>query len=294
VASRRLTTVAAITVVAIAGVVVVLLLGRSVPSTTEGAAPGLIHAQARLVPAAVQFGDPVTAQVTATVDASRIDPHTVRITQSLAPLTELGASSVRVLREGKLGVVVQTTRAACLTDACVGSSNSRTVSLPPARVTAASSGGSSRTVTAAWPALTVQGRVTASAVSSSVTALRADASPPSVSYRISPTTLARLLDAAAVFLVVLAVIVGGREVARLVAGRRPPVDPLTYALGVVRDAEGRPAPERRVALDLLSRVLGRRGEARAVQDTAWSEPEPSTADMSALVEEIERDRETSR
>jgi hypothetical protein len=293
VATRRLTTAAAITVAAIAAVVVVLVLGRSVPTTHE-AAPGLIHVQARLVPAAVQFGDPVTAQVVATVDASRIDPHTVRITQSLAPLTGLGASSVRVLREGKLGVVVQTTRAACLTDACVGTSNSRTVSLPPARVTAASSGGSSRTVTAAWPALTVQGRVPASAVSSSVTALRADASPPTVSYRISPTTLAWLLDAAAVVLAALAVVVGGREAARLIAARRPSVDPLTYALGLVRDAEGRPAPDRRVALDLLSRALGRRGERRAVQDTAWSQPDPSTADMSALVEEIERDREASR
>jgi hypothetical protein len=288
------TAVAAITVAAIAATVVVLVLGRSVPTTPEGS-PGQIHVQARLVPAAVQFGDPVTAQVVATVDASRIDPHTVRITQSLAPLTELGAPRVRVVREGKLGVVVQTTRAACLTDSCVGASNSTTVSLPPARVTAAPSGGSARTVTVAWPALTIQGRVPASAVSSSVTALRADASPPSVSYRISPTTLALLLDAAAVVLAVLAVVFGGREAARLIAAKRPArVDPLTYALGLVRDAEQRPPPDRRVALDLLSRALGRRGEALAVQDTAWSEPDPSKADMSALVEEIERDREASR
>jgi hypothetical protein len=136
--------------------------------------------------------------------------------------------------------------------------------------------------------LTVQGRVTKSALAGGAASLRADTSPPAVSYRIPPSTLAWLLTAAALLSAGAAVALAGLEVTRMRRARmRRAPDPLTQALAFVRESEQRPPPDRRRALDRLARVLpGDRG-AETVRDLAWSEPEPQAAQISSLVEEFD-------
>jgi hypothetical protein len=270
-----------IAVAALVAAAILLVVGRTTTTVHENAASGM-HAQ--LVPAQVEFGDELTARVVATVAAK--DAGKVHIAQSLAPLSQLGDPVLRIEREGSLAVVVQTTQVACLTQACVADSGTSTVKLPLARVTVGSS-----TSSVPWPQLTVQGRVTKSAVAASSTALRADSSPPGVTYRIAPNTLAWLLAAVAALLAALAIAGGGRELMRAAARRRPAVDPLQRALALAREAERRPPPDRRVALDLLARVLGRTSP-DAISDTAWSAPEPSPTALSAIVDEVERERES--
>jgi hypothetical protein len=265
--------------IALVAAAILLVVGRT--TTTVRETPTGMHAQ--LVPAQVEFGDELTARVVATV-ASK-EAGKVHIAQSLAPLTQLGDPVLRIEREGSVAIVVQTTQVACLTQACVTDSGTSTVKLPPARVTVGSS-----TSSVPWPQLTVQGRVTKAAVAASSTALRADSSPPAVTYRIAPNTLAWLLAAVAALLAAAAIAIGGRELTRAAARRRPAVDPLERALALAREAERRPPPDRRVALDLLARVLGRTTP-DAISDTAWSAPEPSPTALAAIVDEVERERE---
>jgi hypothetical protein len=280
VASRRLVVVA-IAAAALVAAAVLLVVGRTT-TTVHESTEGAMHAQ--LVPAQVEFGDELTARIVATVAAK--DAGKVHIAQSLAPLTQLGEPALRIEREGSVAVIVQTTRAACLTQACVADSGTSTVKLPSARVTVGAS-----TSSVAWPQLTVQGRVTKAAVAASSTALRADSSPPAVTYRIAPNTLAWLLAAVAALLAALAIAGAGEELMRAAARRRSAVDPLQRALVLAREAERRSPPDRRVALDLLARVLGRTSP-DAISETAWSAPEPSPAALSAIVDKIEQERET--
>jgi hypothetical protein len=268
-----------IAIAALVAAAVLLAIGRTTTAVHENAATTM---RAQLVPAQVEFGDELTARIVATV-ASK-DAGKVHIAQSLAPLTQLGAPMLRIEREGSVAVVVQTTQAACLTQACVTDSGTSTVKLLPARVTVGST-----TSSVAWPQLTVQGRVTKAAVDASKTALRADSSPPAVTFRVAPNTLAWLLAAGAALLAALAIAGAGGELMRAAARRRPAVDPLQRALTLAREAEGRSPPDRRVALDLLARVLGRTSS-DAISDTAWSAPEPSPSALSAIVDEVERER----
>lgn len=276
-ATRRLTIVAP-AVAALVAVAAVLVISHSTTAVHEHA-PLRMHAVLR--PAQVEFGDAVTAQVVATIDAK--NAGRVHIAQSLAPLTQLGEPRLRVVREGSLAVVVQTTEAACLTQACVSDSGTRTVTLPPARVTIGSS-----TSSLAWSQLTVRGRTTNAEVAASTTALRADASPPLVTYAISPALLAWLFGVAAALLAALAIAIFGREAARaLNTRRRRADDPLARALLLARESEHRLPADRRVALDLLARVLHRE-PSTAIRDAAWSKEDPSPSAVSAIADDVER------
>ena len=286
-ATRRLTVFGVVAVGVVVVTAAALLLGRSAPATHEQAQATALRAHAQLLPAAVEFGDRLNAQVVAIVDPTKIDPHRLRVSQSFAPLAVLGPTRTRILTGGPVDAVVLTTPLACLDEACVSTTGVRSVTLPAVQVTAPGRG-TVGALALRWPTLSVQGRVTRSALASTSTALRADASPPAVSYRISPSALAWLLTGAAVLLAAAAVALGAREVGRLLAARRRPAqDAVAHALTLVREAEERPPPDRRRALDLLARALPGDGGATAVRDLAWSEPEPRSADLSALVERLE-------
>lgn len=279
-AARRLSAIAAVAAATAVAATLVVVIGHDAPS--GGTAPPVaLHARAELSPAAVEFGDEIEARVVAVVDAGRVDMHRIVVDENLTPLTELGPTTRSVTRRGRLATLLLTTPVSCLTDACVNATGQVRLTLPRVRISAPG-----RALTLRWPPLTVSGRVTRADLASSSTALRADASPPPVTYRLSAATLATLLSVLAAVLAIVAVAVGGREAVRASAARRRrDHDALTRALVFVREAKERPVPDRRRALELLDRVL--RGTRADVRDLAWSEPAPTSAQLASLVDELQ-------
>jgi hypothetical protein len=282
VATRRLTLAAV--VVALIAAAVAVVVARDAPGTPEQPPPVALRGLAVLLPGAVEFGDRLEARVVAMVDPRQLDPHRLQVSQTFAPLTQLGPTRTTILTGDRVDTVTLTTPLACVEQACVGASGLQRVTLPPVRIVAPGRS-SKRTVTLHWPTLSVQGRVSKAALASGAAGLRADSSPPAVTYRTSPSTLAWLLTVAAALIAAAAVVLACLELRHMRAARRAPTeDALTRALALVREAEQRPPPDRRRALDLLARVLpGDRG-ADTVRDLAWSEPEPQAAELSSVAE----------
>ena len=71
--------------------------------------------------------------------------------------------------------------------------------------------------------------------------------------------------------------------------RRAQEAPLARAIRVARSAQALPAPERRRALELLARALGRNELRSRATRLAWSEPTPDPAELEHLVAAIERE-----
>jgi hypothetical protein len=230
----------------------------------------------------VDFADPVTATVT--VSAPR--DASIHVDPGLAPLTQLGRTQVTRIEHGDRQIATYTTRAGCLDDSCVARRGSKRV-VPRAAVV--SIDGS--TSDARWPALVVEPRVAPADVAKLRPPLRSDATPPAITYRESPDRLASVLDVVAALLAAAGVLLAGATTASLYRRRHEP-QPLTgleRALALARDAEDRPAPDRRRALGLLSDVLESRDRQLAdeAEGLAWSAPSPTPGALSELVAEVE-------
>jgi uncharacterized membrane protein YccC len=141
--------------------------------------------------------------------------------------------------------------------------------------------------------LHVQGKVSKADLSRTRPPFRANATPPAVSYRLAPSTLAWLFDGVAVVLALGGATLAFYEVRRSARRRRgePTVDAFERALRLVREAERRPPPDRRRALGLLARVLDARDRrlSRAADELAWAEPEPERAALASFVSDVERE-----
>ena len=123
-------------------------------------------------------------------------------------------------------------------------------------------------------------------------ALRRDATPPPVTYRVGPQGLARTLYVVAAALAAAGLLLAVWA-ATSVRGRRRVTAPLTgleRALALAREAEERPTPDRRRALGLLARLLGSRDPrlAGAADDLAWSAPAPTSDAVADLVTQVEQ------
>jgi hypothetical protein len=275
----------AITVVAVA---VVILLARG---TSSGAgAASSFGVRAALDRETVEFADPVTATVTVVLDRSSLGPADVHLTQSLAPLVQLGTTHVTHSTQDGLNVVTYTSRASCLDQRCIADKGGKTVSLRPAAVEV--EGHSKQT--AVWPVLQIRPRVSQADVAQPHPPLRADTTPPPVEYSVRPRTLALALEIAAAVLAAAGVLLAGWTAASLVRGRRRRLEGLTgleRALALAREAEQRPAPDRRRALGLLARLLGSREPqlAGAADELAWSAPPPTRDDLATLVAQVEQE-----
>ncbi len=288
---RVLGLAAAVAAGAAAAAVLVVGRGSSAPGIAP-TAPLAVHAS--FEPPTVQFGDPVTARVVVLLDRALARAETLKITDDLAPLTQLGPARTTRTTRGRLTVVSISVPAACLTDPCVARPGETRLELP--RVTAAVSAADDRVLRAgtAWPVLRVQSRVTAADLAPVRPPFRADASPPPPSYRIAPATLARLFEALAALLAVAGAGLVVYQVGLLAHRRRrasPALGELEDALRLAREAEARPAPDRRRALSLVARLLEARNRrlAGAARELAWSEPKPEPRALSELVSEIERE-----
>ncbi len=141
--------------------------------------------------------------------------------------------------------------------------------------------------------LQVGGRVASSELARANPPFRVDVTPPPPDYRIAPSTLALLLDLLAVALAVAGVALAAGEAVRRIRRRRgtvPADGALTRALRLAREAEARPAPDRRRAVGLLARLVGERDRELGEQarDLAWSRRKPDGSSVSELVDEVER------
>ncbi|HEY2373719.1 MAG TPA: hypothetical protein VGH82_14445 [Gaiellaceae bacterium] len=265
---------------------VVLVAALLAPAAV--AAP--LKARAGFDDSTVQFGDPIHTRVTVVVDGT-VRAGSVRIVDDPAPLT-----TVSPARTSRVGEVIEVTRdAMCLTSACVSDTGSTTPKLTPALVNAKLKNGRTVQVVVHWPQLTVRGRVTGGDLSRSQPPFRASLLPPAPTYRTSPSTLAWLLDAAAIVLGLVAVVLVLVQVRRWMRsrGRAVPADELERALRLAREAERRAPPDRRRAAGLLARLLGERDAPLAgdASDLAWAKPQPEPGALESLVGEVERARE---
>ena len=271
-------------VVLAAGAAVVAIVIAHGGGAGSVAPPTTSSVTASLAPGAVEFGDALTATVSVLADRN----DTVVVHQNLYPLTALGATRVTNAARGRARVVTYTTRATCIDETCTGTVRSQRIRLQPARVEV---GG--RTETARWPVLVVHSRVSAADVSQALPPVRSDATPPPVSYRVSPHSLARALEIVAAVLAAAGVLVAGWSAAALYRRFTKP-EPLTgleRAIALAREAEGRPAPDRRRALGLLADTLGSQNPklADAADELAWSAPAPTTDAVGELVTEVEHE-----
>ena len=267
--------------VAAAAAVVFVARGGETAGTTAGSGADITAA---LDQTSVEFGDPVIATVAVT--AQQGTP--IHVNADLAPLTPLGRTRITRVAHGSVQTVTYTTRASCLDDRCITPTKPKRVELRPAVILV---GG--RRATAAWPALTVQRRVSPADAARATPPLRAEATPPAVTYDVSPQHLALALDIAAAILAAAGVLLAGASAAALYRRRHraAPLTGLERALALAREAEQRPEPDRRRALGLLARLLDQRDERLAgeADDLAWSASAPSPGAVSELVSSVEHE-----
>jgi hypothetical protein len=279
---------AAVAAAAVAGL---LLLARGTP--TPGLRPTApLTARASFDPPVVQFGDRVVARLVVLADRRAVDAGSLRVSQDVAPLTQLGPVRVSRTTRGDLVVVSYELPAACLSDACLARAGPLQLRLPAARVEAPQRGGGTVAAVAARPLLEVRGRVTAADLAPSRPPFQADVAAPAVDYRIGPATLSLLLEVAAAMLAAAAVALAVRQATLLVRRReRDTRSELERALALIREAESRPPGDRRRAVGLLARLLRPRDEqlAGAARDLAWSEPAPTPEALAGLREQVSRE-----
>jgi hypothetical protein len=290
------TRVAVVTVALVAAAVAVaaaallpLHSGRALPAPARP-----IAVQASFVPAAVEFGDPVTARVVVTLATSSVRASTLHLALGVSPLTQLGQIVERRVVRGGTTVVTYELRAACLSEACISPSGRRTVTPPGVVADIARDDGGRATATGTWAPLAVAGRVAPADVAAARLPFRAAVTPPPVTYRMRPATLAALLDAAAGILAAWGVGLGAAALLR--ARRRPQAErranELARALQLAREARTRPERDRRTAAGYVARLLGRRDAilARTAGELAWSRPGPTPDSLTELVDQVEQER----
>jgi hypothetical protein len=283
--------IAVVVALAAAGAIAgVLVIGgsTSVPAIAPTAP---IVVRASFDPPASAFGDRIYARVVVALDASVVAPQTLRFSDDLAPLTQLAAPQTQRVASGTLELTTVVVEVACLTAPCAARNGVTHLVLPHVRASVSERNGTVVSASSAWPTLEVRGRVLTSDLAAATPPFQADTTPPPLTYRWAPATFATVLDGLAALFALAAVGIGASQALGRARRRRPAAaDALERALRLAREAETLPAPDRRRALDLLARLLGRDGLSRTASQLAWSEPEPESDEVEELVSEIERGR----
>ncbi len=290
IAASRAARIAAACVLTGAGAVVgLLVLGHSasVPAIAPSAP---LQVAASFDPAVPQFGDRILARVVVALDTNMVRSQSLKLSDDLAPLTQLGPARMSRSTHGSLELVTAVIPVSCLSVACTARSGVARVALPVVSASVLRANGRVVRASASWPALEVRGRVTAPDLAANSPPFEADTAPPPAIYRIAPTTLASLLDVIAALCALAAVALAGWQASLLLRRRGPQPGALEQALRLAREAQQRPAPDRRRALALLGRALGRDRRSGAARTLAWSEPVPEPAELEALVSDIEQGR----
>ena len=284
------------------GVVAGLLLqSRNEPGSA--AARGRTMAiSTRLEPRVQLFGDPVAARVDLLFDRRRVlsAANKIRIEAPFSPFEVVDAPTVERAESGDLVHVSYTYRLLCLDRRCATGSPRTDIQLSPVRVFYSLADIRARANDSAqWPAVSVASQLTRADLQQA--RWRASRDLPAVRYTIAPGTLAALLGLAAVLALLGAAVVGGALFAakRSIAEPGPEaaddgLPPLDHALAAVRRVfDSGEVPDRRRALERLSRELGRAGEpqlAARARELAWSPEPPASEDVDALMQAVNGSR----
>jgi hypothetical protein len=245
-----------------------------------------------LAPRPTFFGDPVQARVDVDLDTERVDPGSVRVVASFAPYISAGAPTVTTSTSGRVRRLSYLYTIQCVSDDCLPLDKPAAPALPPVTVTARGDG-RALMARATWPSEQVVSRL--SKADTMRTRFRRPAALPPPAYTVSPGGLAAGLTVAAAVLAIVALVLVGLELRRLVRRRRASaavvLSPLETALLRARESAGRPdGADRRKALELLAETLESDGEAslaETARGVAWSEDAPTPARVLQLADEVE-------
>jgi hypothetical protein len=241
------------------------------------------------------FGDVVTARVTVLADRRQVDPASVHLAAPFGDWEEAAPTRTASISGRQISVMTWSFDIVCLRTSCLGNRHPATVSLPPVSVSVKRNDGSLDTVRRAWPTLSIIPRF-GPAPAGGTPNFQVDQELPPATFRLGPGAFALALDAAAILLAALGLVIVARVVIRRRPARTSEVPPLAHALAVVRQAKTRPVDDRRRAAGLLARTLAhdRDNLAGAASQAAWSAGEPSPSRLEELATMVETGREDER
>ena len=251
-----------------------------------------------LEPRVQLVGDPVTARIDLLFDRRRVLPaaNKIRIDAPFRPFAVVGKPKIERAESGDVVHLRYTYRLLCLDRRCATGSPRTDVQLPPLRVFYSLADIRQRANDGAeWPTISVASQLTRADLQQA--RWRANRDLPAVTYAIAPGTLAALLAVAAALALLGAGMVGapffGRERARPESDGAAADDglpPLEHALATVRRVfDSGEVPDRRRALERLSRELGRAGEpelAERARGLAWSPDPPTPGEVDMLAADV--------
>jgi hypothetical protein len=297
VVTRRRLVAAGVVVAAAVALLLALLLPGGASHVAVPREP--VEGATRLSRSGTLFADPLRASVQVIVDRERVDPDLVGFRTDFEPFVRVTAPSVRREDTGRLTRLVYSVGLICLTNVCLSKDKPEPVRVQfrPAEVFYVPRSGGRRTLRLGWTALTIGPRTSEADLAGSDPFLqpswRATTDPLSVSYGASPHTLRLGLFAGSGLLFALGLLALVRFV-RTGKLRLRPLTPLERAVVLVERAPD-DSPERRRALELLSRELARSGEpelALVARELAWAEPtplptltQPLTLDVRRVIEQ---------
>jgi hypothetical protein len=246
---------------------------------TVAQADTTLRVTASLNPAAVLYGDSVTADVEVDYDPRTVEASSIHAQPNFNPYI---ATAAPLVQHPHVGAVRFRYSLLCVTGGCLPAKGERLLRLRTVTATALAG---TRTVTAttSWPALRITSRL-AKADRNGTVRFRSPATLPAPDYRLAPGALAAGLIALAALCALGAVALAGRELARRSAHSKVQrLSPLELAIAYVRDSTARSEPDRRRALELLSEAA--EGELAAeAADRAWAEPAPTPAGAAELAD----------
>jgi hypothetical protein len=273
-------------------------VGAAVTAALALAAPAFaanpLRVETSISPSFPLFADAVTARVDVFVDPDKVDPRSVRVQESFGPWRQEGDSVTSTATAGSSAIHSSSFTLTCLDAVCLPGAEPRAVHLPAAMVTARSRGGAPLTARGEWPEFLVDARIPPPSAPN--TPFELQTALPATTYRVNPSSLALALDVFAGLLVVVGIALVAPEIfGRRRRARRPAGDdrsPLARALAYVREAQVRRTDDRRRAVGLLARTLGREGNGldAVASSVAWSANEPSPARMEELARAVEAER----
>jgi hypothetical protein len=294
---RKPTLLAAVAVVA-AAVVVALAVAEDWWGESSTASPReAISAQASISPSAVHFGDVLGAHAVVVVDPRRVDPASVRLAPQFLSY-RVADSSRDVRRAGGATTIDLAYDLECLGAGCAPGRPQVVLQFPSSSLRYRTVGGEERRLRLTWPTITVASRLDDEDRAAPAAHLRADATPPAVSYDVSPGLLGDGLVAGSAVLVLAAGALlffafRRRPAPAAAPAARVSASPLEDAVRLVREtaANGHDPGLQRMALQRLVRELRAAGKPGLADDAgrlAWSDGPPSPAVANELADRVER------
>lgn len=260
------------------------------PASALAGAPLTVNTS--VSPRFIYFADKITARVTVIADRRLVDPASLRVSAPVGDWEQITPMRTTSTSAGPFTRRSWSFELACLRIACLPGGKPLTVRLPASTVSAKRVDGSTLSVKRPWPAVSIAPRF-GKAAPGSTPRFALDRQLPAVTYRVGPNALAYGLDAGALLLAAVALLIVVRLVLRRRRARAREVAPLARALAFVRQAKERPVDDRRRAAGLLARTLAAEREdplSAAASNVAWSAGEPAPTGLEDLARSVEETR----